>query len=117
MLAGTVKAQECSPNCPEPEVFDFSCSFDPFNLTDDEIDSLDRDTLLQSLVDMTTSNGNTITSVEYIPTINKFQVKISIGNGSFTYSAGGNETVLNNIHPQHFRIFYKYIVNYILNNF
>ena len=47
----------------------------------------------------------------------KFQIKISIGNGSFTYSAGGNETVLEDIHPQHFRLFYKYIIDYILNNF
>ena len=90
---------------------------DPFNLTDEQIDNADRDTLLQSLVDITIGNGNTITSVEYIPTANKFQVKVSIGNGSFTYSAGGNETVLEDIHPQHFREFYKYIVNYILNNF
>ena len=90
---------------------------DPFNLTDEQIDDADRDTLLQSLVNMTTSNGSTITSVEYIPTANKFQVKISIGNGSFTYSAGGSETVLEDIHPQHFRSFYKYIIDYIETNF
>ena len=90
---------------------------DPLNLTDEQIDNADRDTLLQSLVDITTGNSNTITSVEYIPTANKFQVKISIGNSYFTYSAGGSETVLEDIHPQHFRTFYKYIVNYILNNF
>ena len=117
MLAGTVRSQECYPDCPEPEVFDFSCSFDPFNLTDEQIDNADRDTLLQSLVDIITANGNTITSVEYVPSTLKFQVKISIGNGSFTYSAGGSETVLEDIHPQHFRSFYKYIIDYIETNF
>ena len=90
---------------------------DPFNLTDEQIDDADRDTLLQSLVNMTTNNGSIITLVEYIPTADKFQVRISIGNEFFTYSAGGSETVLEDIHPQHFRLFYKYIIDYILNNF
>ena len=117
LLTNTVRSQEPCMGDDCSIVFEFSCVVDPFNLTDEQIDNADRNTLLQSLVDITTDNGNTITSVEHIPTANKFQVKVSIGNGSFTYSASGNETVLEDIHPQHFREFYKYIVNYILNNF
>ena len=102
----------------EQIIYDYlNPALDPFNLTDEQINDADRDTLLQSLVNMTTNNGSIITSVEYIPTANKFQVKISIGNTHFTYQAGGNETVLDDIHSQHFLPFYKYIIDYIETNF
>ena len=109
-------AQECFPECPEPIVFDFSCDIDPLTLTDEEIETLDRNALLQALVGLISDNGNEITEVIYPPSTTVFIVKVTVGRSSFTVNTSGygKELILNDMDPEHFREFYKYILNYAI---
>ena len=113
-------AQECFPDCPEPVEFDFSCEIDPLTITDAEIEAFaDRDALLQALVGLTTSKGNTVTAVEHeshITTAYVIKVRDSAG-GSFTKHPGGDEIILDEIHHETFRVFYRDVLKLILNDF
>ena len=113
-------AQECHPDCPEPVVFDFSCEIDPLTITNAEIEAFaDRDALLQALVGLTTSKGQIVTAVEYPTSTTVFIVKVRTARGSFTANTSGHggELILDEMHPQHFRTFYRHILNYIIDDF
>ena len=109
-------AQECIPNCPE---FEFSCEINPLELTDEEIENFpDRNALLQALVGLTTDNGNTVTKVIYPPSTTVFIVKVTVGSSSINpnTSGYGGKLILDEMLPENFREFYKYILNYIITN-
>ena len=112
-------SQECHPECPDPVVFDFSCEIDPLTITDAEIEAFaDRDALLQALVGLITDKGNEVTKVEYPTSTTVFIVKVTVGNSSVFPNTGGygGELILDEMLPENFREFYKYILNYIITN-
>ena len=114
-------AQDCNPEIEDscPTVFNFECDINPLGLTDAEINLLDRWKLLQALVGLTTNSGNEVTSVEHkssITTAFVIKVRDSAG-GSFTKHPGGDEIILDEIHPETFIVFYRDVLYYITNNF
>ena len=111
-------AQECFPECPDPVVFEFDCEINPLGLTDAEIDLLDRWKLLQALVGLTTSKGNTITAVEDESSEIAFIIRVRDSDGgSFTKHPGGDEPILDEIHPETFRVFYRAVLYLIQTDF
>ena len=120
LVSGVVSAQGSPPTDADPEVvFEFVCEINPLELTDEEIQNFpDRDALLQALVGLTTNNGNVVTKVIYPPSTTVFIVKVTVGNSSvFPNTSGfGKELILDEMLPENFREFYKYILNYIITN-
>ena len=119
LISGVVSAQGSPPTDADPEVvFDFSCEIDPLTITDDELEAFgDRDALLQALVGLTTSKGLIVTAVEYPTSTTVFKVTVRTAWGSFTQHTGGDALILDEIHPETFREFYRNVLNYIINDF
>ena len=122
LITSIANAQDCNPITQEdcPTVFDFSCEINPLTITNEEIEAYpDRWKLLQALVGLTTSKDNTITDIEHeshITTAFVIKVRDSAG-GSFTKHPGGDEIILDEIHHETFRVFYRDVLDLILTNF
>ena len=118
LISGVVSGQ-CDPEIQDcSEAFSFLCDINPLTITDDEIQAFaDRDALLQALVGLTTSKGQIVTAVEYPISTTVFKVTVRTAWGSFTQHTGGDALILDEIHPETFREFYRNVLNYIINDF
>ena len=122
LITSIANAQDCNPETQDdcPTVFEFDCEIDPLTITNDEIEAYsDRWGLLQALIGLPTNSGHKVKSVGHESQITTaFVIKVRDSNGgSFTKHPGGDETTLDEIHPETFREFYRAVLNFILNDF